>query len=60
MRGNTVVNPPIHPLDRPWPRVRFRGFSMIELLVVAAIVAAIAAMLLVVMGKVYQVIRSWN
>ena len=28
--------------------------------VVAAIVAAVTAMLLVVMGKVYQVIRSWN
>ena len=41
-------------------RARPRGFSMVELLVVAAIVAAIAAMLFVVMGKVYQVIRSWN
>jgi prepilin-type N-terminal cleavage/methylation domain-containing protein len=59
MRGNTF-NDPIRTLAYLRPRVRFRGFSMIELLVVAAIVAAVAAMLLVVMGKVYEVIRSWN
>jgi prepilin-type N-terminal cleavage/methylation domain-containing protein len=59
MRVRTFSSPLLPP-DRRRPRVRFRGFSMIELLVVAAIVAAVAAMLLVVMGKVYQVIRSWN
>ena len=37
-----------------------RGFTLTELLVVVAIVAAIAAMLLVIMGKVYEVIRSWD
>jgi prepilin-type N-terminal cleavage/methylation domain-containing protein len=46
--------------DRLWPGIRLRGFSMIELLVVAAIMAAVAAILLVVMGKVYDVVRSWN
>jgi prepilin-type N-terminal cleavage/methylation domain-containing protein len=59
MRGYPF-NDPLPLPDRRWPRVRSRGFSMIELLIVAAIVAAVAAMLLVVMGKVYQVIRSWN
>jgi prepilin-type N-terminal cleavage/methylation domain-containing protein len=59
MSGNTFKDPPHAPV-RPRPRARLRGFSMIELLVVAAIVAAVAAMLLVVMGKVYEVIRSWN
>ena len=38
----------------------FPGFTLTELLVVVAIVAALAAMLLVVMGKVYKVIRSWD
>jgi prepilin-type N-terminal cleavage/methylation domain-containing protein len=38
----------------------FPGFTLTELLVVVAIVAALAAMLLVVMGKVYEVIRSWD
>jgi hypothetical protein len=33
---------------------------MTELLVVAAIVAALAALLLTVMGKVYGVVRSWK
>jgi prepilin-type N-terminal cleavage/methylation domain-containing protein len=37
-----------------------RAFSMTELLVVAAIVACLAALLLVVMGKVYEVVRSWQ
>jgi prepilin-type N-terminal cleavage/methylation domain-containing protein len=59
MRGNAFNDPPASPVC-PRPRARLRGFSMIELLVVAAIVAAVAAMLLVVMGKVYEVIRSWN
>ena len=46
-----------------WMRYRRRlrlGFSMIELLIVVAIIAAVAAILLVVMGKVYEVVRSWQ
>ena len=37
-----------------------RGFTMTELLVVVAIMAAFAAILFVVMGKVYKVVRSWD
>ena len=59
MRGTTFEFR-VRGLDRQWPSARLRGFSMIELLIVAAIVAAVAAILLVVMGKVYEVVRSWN
>ena len=46
--------------ERPARRAGRRGFTMTELLVVAAIIAAFAAILFVVMGKVYKVVRSWD
>ena len=44
------------PRLRGWPR----GFTLTELLVVAAIVATFIALLLTVLGKVYAVLRSWQ
>ena len=59
MKGKTVHRLPVL-IDRHSPPGRPRGFTLTEMLVVAAIVAAFVAMMFVVVGKVYEVIRSWD
>jgi prepilin-type N-terminal cleavage/methylation domain-containing protein len=39
---------------------RCRGISLIEVLVVVAIIAIVMSMLLTVLGKVYHIIDAWR